>query len=444
MVPSEKAVEGTIGLHRHRRSDLGWLTRRLLGIAAECSARPGDAFAGAINERLGYRAVTADMLDRWDRGVGQPPVDVWVAGLIVGGADITPLIESLTAGNGPGTLDDMKRRQFMGALAGVVGLAGAGPVDPEPWERLSHVLRRPKRIDAATIDHLERVTVALEQLEPQVSPAALLGPVVGHLDAVGDLLQGEPPQAMRRQLLSLAGETAGLAGWLVWDRADGRAAAGYFRAGLEAAVEAGDSALGAYLMGSAACQPSESERPEWRLRVLEDRSFGFTPSDGTAPTRAWLATLEAEAHALTGDEPRCRAAMERAGTEMRSAADVAGDARPRVTFLDDSYLDGECGLFLARLGHAEEARQYLEPALATLGAERIKTRTRLLTALGAAYANDGEIDEACRLGSKALQLARTQAVQPNLDDIRALRRQLEPWKDAVPVRQLDEQLRLPA
>jgi tetratricopeptide (TPR) repeat protein len=306
------------------------------------------------------------------------------------------------------------------------------------------VLRRPKRIDAATIDHLERVTVALEQLEPQVSPAALLGPVVGHLDAVGDLLQGEPPQAMRRQLLSLAGETAGIAGWLVWDRADGRAAAGYFRAGLEAAVEAGDSALGAYLMGSAACQPSESERPEWRLRVLEDRSFGFTPSDGTAPTRAWLATLEAEAHALTGDEPRCRAAMERAGTEMRSAAGAGGDARPRVTFLDDSYLDGECGLFLARLGHAEEARQYLEPALATLGAERIKTRTRLLTALGAAYANEGEIDEACRLGSEALQLARTQAVQPNLDDIRALRRQLEPWKDAMPVRQLDELLRLPA
>jgi hypothetical protein len=54
----------------------------------------------------------------------------------------------------------------------------------------------------------------------------------------------------------------------------------------------------------------------------------------------------------------------------------------------------------------------------------------------------GSIDEACRLGGDALGLAARQQVGPNLQDVRKLRLELEPWRNSRAVKELDEQLRL--
>jgi hypothetical protein len=72
----------------------------------------------------------------------------------------------------------------------------------------------------------------------------------------------------------------------------------------------------------------------------------------------------------------------------------------------------------------------------------MKTRPRLLTALATAHARQGDIEEACQLGTDALRLATQQEVGPNLQDVRKLRIELEPWRDSGPVRTLDERLAL--
>jgi hypothetical protein len=72
----------------------------------------------------------------------------------------------------------------------------------------------------------------------------------------------------------------------------------------------------------------------------------------------------------------------------------------------------------------------------------IKTRPRLMAALATAHVRQGNIDEACRLGSQALDLAARQQVAPNLQDVRRLRLDLEPWHKAQAVKDLDEQLAL--
>jgi hypothetical protein len=106
------------------------------------------------------------------------------------------------------------------------------------------------------------------------------------LNNVATLLAGSP--TLRPQLCSIAGETAALAGWLAWDLEDRPAAAGYFRVGLDAAKEADDRALGAYLVGSSCVQPAYRERPFARLRRLEGRTFGFARADASPrPGRGW-------------------------------------------------------------------------------------------------------------------------------------------------------------
>jgi hypothetical protein len=70
----------------------------------------------------------------------------------------------------------------------------------------------------------------------------------------------------------------------------------------------------------------------------------------------------------------------------------------------------------------------------------VKTRPRLLTAMATAHVQEGNIDAACHLGADALELADRQQVRTNLQDVRKLRLELEPWRDAPAVRELDEQL----
>ena len=335
-------------------------------------------------------------------------------------------------------LDDMQRRPFLQGLGAFIGRAAASAFI-EPWERLSRALRQPSRVDRATVTSLASLTVMLEGRESQENPRALLGPVEGHLGNVATLLAGSPP--LRPQLCSIAGETAALAGWLAFDIENRPAAASYFRVGLEAAKEADDRALGAYLVGSSCVQPAYRERPFARLRRLEGRTFGFARSDASPSTRAWLATLEAEAHALAGDTSKCLRLFDEAEIAMSRAGEEDEARRPRVAFFDPDRLTGERGVALARLGQPEAAQEILGPALTSLDPSVVKTRPRLLTALATAHVQQGDVDRACELGAEALGIAAQQEVLTNLQDVRKLRLELEPWRNSQAVKDFDERLR---
>jgi tetratricopeptide (TPR) repeat protein len=372
------------------------------------------------------------MMRRWERGEHKP------------GERYRELLAEVYDGSAPdelqpeSILDDMQRRPFLQGLSAFIGLAAASAFI-EPWERLSRALRQPNRVDRATVNSLASLTVMLESRESQESPRALLGPVEGHLGNVATLLAGSPP--LRPQLCSIAGETAALAGWLAFDIENRPAAAGYFRVGLEAAKEANDRALGAYLVGSSCVQPAYRERPFARLRRLQGRTFGFARSDASPSTRAWLATLEAEAHALAGDTSRCLRLFDEAEIAMSRAGEEDEARRPRVAFFDPDRLAGERGVALARLGQPEAAQNVLRPALTSLDPSVVKTRPRLLTALATAHVQQGDVDRACELGAEALGIAAQQEVQTNLRDVRKLRLELEPWRNSQAVKDFDERLR---
>jgi hypothetical protein len=380
------------------------------------------------------------MVGRWERGERQPR-GIYRGLLAVLYETTTEALGLYQPTTSERVIEEMQRRAFLQHMGAAAGVAVTS-VAMEPWERLSAALRQPGRLDREIVSELEHVTVTLEGLESQVSPKALLGPVVGHLDTLTSLLKGVPRPSLHQQLCSLAGETAGLAGWLTWDLEDRKAAGAYFRTGIQAAQEADDRALGAYLVGSSCVQPAYRERPSARLRRLEGHTHGFARADATPSTQAWLVTLEAEAHALMGDERATLRAMDEAEAIMSRAADDGVSQRPRVVFFNRAYLTGERGVALARLDKPDAAQDVLASALASLEPEAMKTRPRLLTALATSHVRQGNIEEACQLGADALGLATQQEVAPNLQDVRKLRVELEPWRDSAPVRRLDERLAL--
>jgi transcriptional regulator with XRE-family HTH domain len=334
----------------------------------------------------------------------------------------------------------LTRRQLLAGSASVAATVASAAV-AEPLERLAYALHHPERVDKQTITHLERVTVALERLEPMSDSISVVGLVNGHMDTLSVLLQGSLADTMRRSLCSLAGEAAGLAGWLRFIDDDSHGADAHFKIALEAAQAAEDRALGAYLMGRAACQPFYREEPHIRLKKLQG-SFGFAARHGTPTTQAWLASLEAEAHALAGRTDDCLRALDHAERLMGRALDEDGAARPRVTFFDRVWLDGEKGVVLAKLGHHEAAQVSLHAALAALDPLWQKHRTWLLAILAETYVAQGRPEDACRAGAAALTIATTVHADADLGLVRALRAELEPWRDQACVQQFDEQLRL--
>jgi tetratricopeptide (TPR) repeat protein len=335
----------------------------------------------------------------------------------------------------------MQRRAFLQGLGVLTGFAVASSFAYEPWERLSAALAQPRRLDDTAMRDLEAVTASLESQYATVAPVTLTGAVQGHLATLTQLLDGHPPVQLQTRLYSLAGEVAGLAGWLSADMGQHDRALIYFDNGIKAAQEAKDQALGAYLLGSVTTLPAFREHsPQATIHVLREETRGFRAHDATPATRAWLASLDAEASAMLGDASGALNALEHSEAAIEATEDTDG-VRPIVSFFDRARLAGEQGLCYVRLRRFDDAKTAFQTGLAQLDASS-KIRARLLTGLATVHVRQGEIEQACRIAGEALRIATRTRTALSLQQVYDVRRQLERWQDSRPVRELDEQLRL--
>jgi tetratricopeptide (TPR) repeat protein len=174
--------------------------------------------------------------------------------------------------------------------------------------------------------------------------------------------------------------------------------------------------------------------------VLREETRGFRAHDATPSTRAWLASLDAEASAMLGDASGALNALEHSEAAIEATEDTDG-VRPIVSFFDRARLAGEQGLCYVRLRRFDDAKTAFQTGLAQLDASS-KIRARLLTGLATVHVRQGEIEQACRTAGEALGIATRTRTALSLQQVYDVRRQLERWQDSRPVRELAEQLRL--
>jgi transcriptional regulator with XRE-family HTH domain len=431
-----------------RPNDLLRLQRRLRGWSQDDVAAALQRLAASWGEpELGLDANT---VSRWERGASRPrPQSVRLLSALferppeelgfVEDEDPEPLVPPKAAVD-----DDRSRRQFLERLADLLRNAAMPPgfhrAGTEPWERLLGALRQRNQVDSETVAHLERTTVALETLEPtEVGSKALVGPVAGHLDQISELLRGSLRPDLRGRLCSIAGETAGIAGWLHWNLGDVGRASACFQSAIRAAREADDRALGIALLGSAACQPRGPEDVEARIAKLQG-SAEFRLADATPSNRMWMAAKEADAYALLGRETECRRALDRAAALIGLVEAEGEERRPRFMALNASWLAGEHGASLAKLGRTDEARGLLLSVLAGLGPGAERDRAWLTLALATTYQKDGEAEEAARVARVAFGQASKINLVPVLGLLREMVDDLKLMSAAPAVRELDQDI----
>jgi tetratricopeptide (TPR) repeat protein/transcriptional regulator with XRE-family HTH domain len=386
--------------------------------------------AEAINALGRGSRLDGNTISRWERG-GHKPCEFHIELL----CDIfAPLFVDSTLGN------EMDRRTFIRKSLGfgatvVTGFAGVLP--EAGFEQV------PTKVDQRMVDGLEAITVNLERVEQQVGPVELIGPLTGHVHSMtARLRQASMSPSQRLRLCSIAAEAAGMLAMVKAEVGDELASAGYAKTAFRLCHEAGDQALGAWVMGCyTATQPAYRDNPQLRLQHFTEGAFGFSPRDASPRTRAWFATKAADVYGVLGRADDCLRSLDQAEAACQRATDEV-EERPRhpLLGLDEFWLTSERGACLARLGQAEPAREDLNRALGLAGS-KFNVKLWLELAMARTYVHDGEVEEACR----RVQSVASGAQELNLDVLvkevhRFHRTKLAPWATAAPVVSLGEQL----
>jgi hypothetical protein len=306
----------------------------------------------------------------------------------------------------------------------------------EPW-RLARVLEL-SSVGAAALEAIELAVADFARRYPSTSPATLLDPVATHYRDVSRLLEGALPVAHRRRLVVVAGVLAGLAGNLAFDLKQRPRAEAYFTVALQAAGEAESPDLGAWTLAMRSILPAYHGDPAAALALIQ-QGQAFAGQAVTATRRAWLAAMEAKAHAGLGDSWACSEALGQA----TDAIENAGPAENRLgtDFFDVPRLlafKGTCALLLHQPG---AARAVLAEGLALRPPSDVKGRSLARLDLAATYVQEREPEQAHATALEALSIPPQYRVGPILQRARQVQADLAPWSDERPVRDLADQLR---
>jgi len=337
----------------------------------------------------------------------------------------------------------VKRRRFLK----VTVAAGTGAVlesaailelfgDQDLWQ-LARAMRA-SNVDAQMLDRMEVSVLRVHQVYASLAPIELFPRVQGRLLTVAELLQQPQPLTVRRRLCVIAGHLAGLRAWLTFDLGDHQAALAAYDQALEPAEEAGDDALCGWILGGKSLIPSYAGDPRAALEMVE-RGQSYTARSSNVTCQAWLAALEARAHAGMDSARDYRTAQDRANAvasetrlaERRHGMDFDGKE------LSLSYYEGTS---LATLCESRAAQPVLQEALRVQGSGHLKARSIVRIALATTYVQQSEIEEACRLAGTALEIPAEQRIGPIAQRVSDLRAQLAPWRTTAAVKDLDEQL----
>ncbi len=386
------------------RADIRWWSQRIFDTAYDRIGQPSAALAESINARLGPGTVSPGMLDAFRSGESLPPLDVGLTTLIVAGADVGSLTESIGAASGlRQARDDQPSRADLGLMTSEVLPATMVELDrlpaanaEEPWDRLLKILSRPATIDEPTILDLEQQTIGLYDLETQVPARQVFQHLTHHLDILAEILGDSLAPSVRRRLIRATGETAVLGGWMAWDQANRPVANRLYKLTFAASQESAEPSIAACALAYMSYAASAQGRVEDAQRMLSE-ARERVDRKALPGTYAWLTAREAEE--LTKlDQQEALRLMDLSMTcyEQTNPA----EERPWTGFLDRTRMLSFALTVSLHCGRFNEARQLADQALH--GAGSVKIRVLLLLELAATQIRVGNLEEGMHLTSQAL------------------------------------------
>jgi tetratricopeptide (TPR) repeat protein len=329
----------------------------------------------------------------------------------------------------------MDRRDVLRLLAWAASVASVFPATAgDEHERVASVLSASSRVDAQTIEHIEAVLWHCRQQDYALGPQAVLTTVLAQRDLACALMP-DCPDVLRPRMLSVLSEASRQAGWLSFDLKQFDHAGYYYEDARALAHEAEDTGLGAFVL----CEMSSLATWQGKPRIGIDHAVAagqWADCTGDVRLRAYTADVAARAYAADGQRDACLTALDTA----HSALTRADDNVPSYTTYNEAdciSIRGGCHL---ELGEPDRAVFYRRQGLEVMDRSFSRDLAMTTIGLGEAYVQCDEIDEAARLLGDAGEIAAGHSSVRLIERLVQARAGMQPWRDTVAVRALDERL----
>lgn len=285
----------------------------------------------------------------------------------------------------------------------------------------------------SVIEELEMITASYWRLCANTS-LDLLGNISEHFRTIITMLQRTLPRNTALRMFSLAGECAQILGKTLFDMQEYTLAWSYYMFSLKAAQAASNHDLWGTGLGRMILLLIYWQQPQHALPLLEDvRQLRLQNKNVVC----WLAAVEAEVYAHLGNVESCQKAL-------KAAKDLSKDELLEedryATGFSVSRLAGYEGACFVRLRQPGQALPALQQALSLLDGQSLRRRSTILTDMGIAYAQQGNIQRACQLATQALSVTKQTKSRAVLERVRMVHSELETWKETSEVRELEKQL----
>jgi hypothetical protein len=339
-----------------------------------------------------------------------------------------------------------------GALPGGAAVTAAatgadGGPGPLPWT-VPALSRGPRgsKVGIDEVEMLKAIARDHDAIDQRLGGEVLWRSACAHLGLVRHLCeQGSYSDAIGEELNLVAGRLTTSLGWYGYDAGRQAEARICLSEGLNAAMLRGDAALATRTLTILARQAIDLGAPREAVRFARSahqRALAWRSRPrAKAPPRvmALVAIREAHGHAAGGDGPAFESAVARAWTAF--ARGTTDDDPSWVAFLNEAELTCLEGMARADARQHDRAVRLLERAGRIQSARFARNRGMSLVRLADATLACGRVDHAVAAAQETLNL-----VDLGLSSARVLRRltslarDLAPYADSVPVRDLRARL----
>lgn len=295
---------------------------------------------------------------------------------------------------------DLQRRQF---LAGVAFSAATYLVPalrsltapPKPAPGGTGV----RAVELPDVEAVTQMTTAFRHQDNRYGGGHVREQVVAYLNHdVAPMLTGRYDPTTGAALLGAAAQVTQLAAWTSYDVGRHATAQRYMSQALRMATAAGDKAMCAEILAAMSHQAAYLKQPIEAIDLAR-ASAQSAASVGVGALQAEAAVLEAQGHALTGDESACAASLDIAERQFDRAENTT--APQWLGYFDEAYLAAKFGHCFAALGRGDLAVRFAQKSL-DMDDRYARGRQFNLALLAKAHQQAGDVEQAAAVGQQTI------------------------------------------
>ncbi|MFJ2648972.1 transcriptional regulator [Streptomyces sp. NPDC087420] len=301
------------------------------------------------------------------------------------------------------------------------------------------------RVGDSDVEAVRAMTVALIDLDHRFGSGHVRPVLVHYLNSVvSGLLSGSYRESVGRRLFAAVSRLTELAGYMAVDTGQPGLAQRYYIQALRLAQASGDRGYGGYVLAASmshlAAQLGNPREIAQLARAAQEGARGQVPPRA----QAMFYAAEARGHALMGDLRQCQEVAGRALAALEQAEDVSGDDPEWIAHFDHAYLADELAHCYRDLGRPDAAARHAGDSIDGHPESRARRRAIGMVLLATAQVQQREVEEACRTGTRAMELMGTLRSSRGAEYLDDLQQRLEPYGSEPSVREFTARLEIQA